>query len=46
MALAGAALAVAAQLRGKRDFAYVPAIIAGFLVASLTRDDLWSRWIS
>jgi len=32
MALAGGALAIVAQFRGRRDFAYVPAIAVGLLI--------------
>ena len=33
MALVGGALAVIAKLRGRADFAYVPAILAGIVIA-------------
>jgi prepilin peptidase CpaA len=43
MALAGGALAIIAAARGQRDFAYVPAITAGFAAYLIYPGGLWQH---
>jgi prepilin peptidase CpaA len=40
MAMAGAVLAIAAKLRGQKDFAYVPAIVVGLMIQTLWSEGL------